>query len=61
MGGEGSMVQWVEEDQLANKDYTHFNSKGSKKVGNLLYQELEKGYKRYKNQLSTEAPNNNEN
>lgn len=61
MGGEGSMVQWVEEDQLANKDYTHFNSKGSKKVGSLLYHELEKGYKRYKNQLSTEAPNNNEN
>ena len=34
MGGEGSMVQWVEaEEPLAVKDYIHFTPKGAKKVG----------------------------
>ena len=32
MGGEGSMVQWVEaEEPLAVKDYIHFTPKGAKK------------------------------
>lgn len=34
MGGEGSMVDWVEEDPaLAAKDYIHFTTKGSQRVG----------------------------
>jgi hypothetical protein len=38
MGGEGSMVKWVTGDTVcANKDYTHFNSRGASRVGKLLY------------------------
>jgi len=49
MGGEGSMVKWVEEKPtLANKDYTHFNSSGSKKIASLIFNEIEKGYSNYK-------------
>lgn len=48
MGGEGSMVKWVENDTaLANKDYTHFNNRGAHKVGNLLFEMLMKEYKNY--------------
>lgn len=53
MGGNGSMVSWVNK-QLANKDYTHFNVKGSKEIGTLLYQEIMRGYSKYKDQLETE-------
>lgn len=49
MGGNGSMVKWVQESpSLANKDYTHFNQKGAKKIGGLIYGELDKGYFEYK-------------
>jgi len=49
MGGEGSMVKWVEDQpSLANKDYTHFNIRGAKKVGLLIYNDLQKGYNEYK-------------
>lgn len=47
MGGSGAMVQWVN-DGLANKDYTHFNAKGAKKISSLVYDELNKGYSEYK-------------
>lgn len=47
MGGDGSMVNWVN-DGYANKDYTHFNAKGARKVSSLIYNELEKGYSEYK-------------
>ncbi|PXV64069.1 lysophospholipase L1-like esterase [Dysgonomonas alginatilytica] len=49
MGGYGSMIKWVQENpSLANKDYTHFNQKGAKKIGGLIYDELDKGYFQYK-------------
>jgi hypothetical protein len=49
MGGSGSMAKWVEQDPpLANKDYTHFNFRGSKKIGGMLFHELDKGYEKYK-------------
>ena len=49
MGGYGSMIKWVQENpSLANKDYTHFNQKGAKKIGGLIYGELDKGYFEYK-------------
>ena len=49
MGGNGSMTKWVEQDPpLANKDYTHFNFRGSKKIGGMLFQELDRGYEKYK-------------
>jgi len=47
MGGNGSMVTWVN-NGLAGKDYTHFNISGSKKIGKLIYKEVEKGYTKYK-------------
>jgi hypothetical protein len=48
MGGNGSMVKWVEGDTvLANKDYTHFNFKGAHKVGKLLFSKLMSEYRDY--------------
>jgi hypothetical protein len=48
MGGNGSMVKWVEGDTvLANKDYTHFNFKGAHKVGKLLFNKLMSEYNDY--------------
>jgi lysophospholipase L1-like esterase len=59
MGGSGSMVRWVEEvPALANKDYTHFNFRGAKKIATLFYQKLQSGfstYKRLKSKVNTEA------
>jgi len=49
MGGDGSMVKWADEAPArANKDYTHFNQRGAKAIGNLLYGQLNKGYEQYK-------------
>lgn len=46
MGGEGSMVKWVEGDTvMANKDYTHFNRTGAAKVGALLYKAIMNEYR----------------
>ncbi len=36
MGGEGSMVDWVEKKEWANKDYTHFNHRGSRRIASIL-------------------------
>ncbi len=56
MGGNGSMVKWVEGDTtLANKDYTHFNFKGAHKAGKLLFNKLMSGYKEYNNKISSPA------
>lgn len=49
MGGKGSMVKWVEEEPVrANKDYTHFNHLGAKQVAEIIYQQIDTGFKRYK-------------
>jgi lysophospholipase L1-like esterase len=49
MGGDGSMVKWTEEEPaLANKDYTHFNFRGAKKVAKIIYDQLDEGYQEYK-------------
>jgi len=41
MGGPGSIIQWVNANPpLANKDYTHVNFKGGKKLGEMLYHSL---------------------
>jgi len=49
MGGNGSMVRWVEDvPAYANKDYTHFNFRGSKKISDLIYNQLNNGYEKYK-------------
>jgi hypothetical protein len=48
MGGEGSMVQWVDaEPPLAVKDYVHFTPQGASRVGKRLvgaFEELEQRY-----------------
>ncbi|UOX33958.1 hypothetical protein LXD69_00230 [Flavobacterium sediminilitoris] len=49
MGGDGSMVKWVEgEPAKANKDYTHFNFRGANEVAKLLYKQINEGYTTYK-------------
>jgi len=49
MGGNGSMVRWVDDvPAYANKDYTHFNFRGSKKISDLIYSQLNNGYEKYK-------------
>ena len=49
MGGDGSMVKWVEVvPSKANKDYTHFNHRGAKEVGNIIFTQLNQGYEMYK-------------
>lgn len=56
MGGDGSMVKWVEElPARANKDYTHFNFRGAKQISDLIYRQLNKGYEDYK-RLRGHAP-----
>lgn len=49
MGGEDSMVEWVERrhPKLANLDYTHFNSNGAKIAGNYLLTFLLGGFSEY--------------
>ena len=49
MGGDGSMVQWVDEEPArANKDYTHFNFRGAKEVAKLIFSQIDEGYKNIK-------------
>ena len=49
MGGDGSMVKWVENVPVkANKDYTHFNYRGAKEIAQLIYKQIDTGYKEYK-------------
>ena len=49
MGGNGSMVHWVDEEPAkANKDYTHFNFRGSKQIADLISKQLSSGYDKYK-------------
>lgn len=48
MGGENSMVKWVEELEYANKDYTHFNFKGADLAGSLIHNFLIEEYEIFK-------------
>nr|WP_316931050.1 hypothetical protein [Flavobacterium rivuli] len=57
MGGDGSMVKWVDEAPAqANKDYTHFNFRGSKKISDLIYKQLNDGYVKYKKLRGVTTP-----
>jgi len=61
MGGEGSMIKWVSETPaLAQADYTHFNSHGAKKIGNLIFGKLDQEYENFKikNNLHEEKDKN---
>lgn len=56
MGGDGSMVRWVEDvPAMANKDYTHFNFRGSKRISDMIYNQINTGYEQYK-KLRGKAP-----
>jgi hypothetical protein len=46
MGGESSMVSWVS-NNLANKDYTHFNYEGADMIGTHFYNQLMYNYINY--------------
>ncbi|UOR06794.1 GDSL-type esterase/lipase family protein [Hymenobacter aerilatus] len=47
MGGENTMVSWVEgSPALANKDYTHVNARGARKIAGLLSQYLMQEYQK---------------
>lgn len=49
MGGDGSMVKWVENvPARANKDYTHFNHRGAKEIAQMIYKQIDTGYQEYK-------------
>lgn len=49
MGGDGSMVQWVDEEpSRANKDYTHFNFRGARDVAKMIFNQIDEGYEKYK-------------
>ena len=50
MGGENSMVSWVNaEPPMGHTDYTHFTPRGAKLVAEMLYSELMRSYESYKN------------
>lgn len=45
MGGKGTIVKWADTiPRLANKDYIHYNYKGSTKVANIIFSSLIKDY-----------------
>ena len=47
MGGENSMVRWVEDAPvMANKDYTHVNYRGGRKIAGLLFDYLMSEYQK---------------
>jgi len=49
MGGEGSMAKWASETPpLARSDYIHFNEKGAKRIGNLIFEKLDREYENFK-------------
>lgn len=57
MGGDGSMVRWVEDEPaLGNKDYTHFNTKGSQKIARFIFDELKKEYESFKKDKQSSKP-----
>jgi lysophospholipase L1-like esterase len=57
MGGDGSMVHWVEDvPARANKDYTHFNFRGAKQISDLIYKQINNGYEEYKRLRGHKTP-----
>jgi len=49
MGGENSMVSWVNADPpMGHTDYTHFTPRGARLVAEMIYSELMRAYEDYK-------------
>lgn len=53
MGGEGSIVMMVEKGE-ANRDYTHINFKGGKRIAELLFESLKYGQEQYERRKAYE-------
>jgi hypothetical protein len=54
MGGEGSIIAWVNNDPpLAAQDYAHFDYPGQKLIGDLLYKALMHEYALYLKRMQT--------
>ena len=53
MGGEGSMADFVNRGE-ANKDYTHLNFKGGKRLAELYYKAILAGVENYKRRMDAE-------
>ena len=48
MGGNGGMIKWVnEKPALANRDYTHVNGRGAKKIADYLFTAIINEYHAY--------------
>jgi lysophospholipase L1-like esterase len=57
MGGNGTMVKWADStEQLANKDYIHFNFRGSKHVAKMVYKALMNDYYKAIKKKSIQKP-----
>lgn len=57
MGGDGSMTRWVEEvPASANKDYTHFNFRGAKKISDFIFNHINEGYEQFKKLKKQQTP-----
>ncbi|WP_194850268.1 SGNH/GDSL hydrolase family protein [Nonlabens antarcticus] len=55
MGGPNSMPIWVNHSpRLANTDYTHFNPKGSARIGRMISNEIIKDYAIFKKRRTVE-------
>ena len=49
MGGNGQMTDWVnQKPSLANRDYTHVNGRGAKKIADYLYSAIINEYDAYR-------------
>ena len=44
MGGNGTIVKWADSLQYANKDYIHFNHRGSRVVAKMIYNAIINDY-----------------
>ena len=57
MGGENSMVAFVENDPpLANKDYTHLNFQGGRRVAGIFVKSLINEYQKYNDRIKKNTP-----
>jgi hypothetical protein len=51
MGGEDAIVDWVQGDTVyANKDYTHVNFRGGKRLADIIYKAIMKEYDGFEKQ-----------
>ncbi len=62
MGGEGSMIKWVNHNpRMAMLDYTHFNKIGGEKVADWLYNAILNDYNKWKKSSIFNASNPHKN